>query len=85
MASSIPVVNTYACHTIERILTLKNPASNKGSLFTVADLQPVMGHLIMNFLTILQPTTGENEYAMKGIILTKNDHALAYKTKEVIY
>jgi hypothetical protein len=67
MTSTVPVVNTYACHSIERILTLKNPANTKENMFSVADLQPFMSHLIMNFLNILQPTTGENEYAIKGI------------------
>lgn len=25
MGSTVPVVSTYACHTLERLLTLKNP------------------------------------------------------------
>lgn len=31
LASNVPVVHTYACHAIERILTLKTP-SNKENL-----------------------------------------------------
>ena len=66
--SSVPVVHTYACHAIERILTIKAPASNnKESLFASGDLQAaaIAPTLIANILDILQPVSGENEYAIR--------------------
>ena len=77
LTSSVPVVNTYACHAIERILTLKSQVNPKENMFTVADLQPFTSHLIMNFLNLLQPTTRENEYAIKSLMrlcLTLQEH-----------
>lgn len=69
MASTVPVVFTYACHTIERILTLKAPLpNNKDNLFKSTDLEPLIQPLLQNNLDILQPVTGENEYAIKTLM-----------------
>ena len=70
LCSNVPVVNTYACHAIERILTIK---SGKDNLLTSADFDPFLPHILTNTLAILQPTstspaTGENEYAMKCLM-----------------
>lgn len=66
MCSNVPVVHTYACHAVERILTLKNPLNNKENMFNQADLQALMPHMLSNIINILQPVTGENEYVIKA-------------------
>ncbi|CAF0704688.1 unnamed protein product [Brachionus calyciflorus] len=68
MTSNIPVVHTYACHAVERILTLKNPQNTKENMFVPNDLQPFMPHLLSNIMNILQPVTGENEYVIKSFM-----------------
>ena len=67
MSSSIPVVNTYACHAIERILTIKG-VDEKENLITKNDLDPILNVLVANVLNIIAPLTGENEYAMKTLM-----------------
>ncbi len=66
--SSVPVVHTYACHCIERILTVKVAPANKDNLFSNNDLEQLMPHLLVNILNIMQPVTGENEYAIKTLM-----------------
>lgn len=49
--------------------------------FSATDLQPIASQLIMNLLNILQPTTGENEYAIKSLMrvcLSLQDHVEPY-------
>jgi len=67
LSSNVPVVNTYACHSIERILTMRTP-TNKDNLFTGSDLEQFMPHLIVNILNLIQPVSGENEYAIKALM-----------------
>lgn len=62
--SNVPVVHTYTCHAIERILTVKT-ASNKENLILDQDLQNFVSSIIVNTLNILHPVTSENEYAIR--------------------
>ena len=68
LASNVPVVHTYACHSIERILTIKSTANVKENLVSATDLEQFMPQIMINTLNILQPVTGENEYAMKTLM-----------------
>ena len=68
MCSSVPVVHTYACHAIERILTIKSTVNAKENLVLGADLKQFMPQIMVNTLNILQPVNGENEYAMKTLM-----------------
>lgn len=67
LASEIPVVNTYACHSIERMLTIKAQGT-KDNLFTSADLAPISTHLIGGIMSLLDPSKGQNEYAIKCLM-----------------
>jgi len=68
MTSTVPVVSTYACHTLERLLTLKNPQNPKENLFEAKDLQQFFPSILANVMNLLQPVTNENEYAMKALM-----------------
>lgn len=68
LTSNVPVVHTYACHSIERILTIKSTTNAKENLLTNIDLSQFMPQIMVNTLNILQPITGENEYAMKTLM-----------------
>jgi len=69
LASEIPVVHTYACHAIERILTVKQSTSPKDNLITSQDLQPLINPLIGNTMALLDPSkSNSNEYAVKCLM-----------------
>lgn len=67
LASEVPVIHTYACHSIERILTVKVPAT-KENLISHTDLEPIITPLIGNIMNLLQPSIGQNEYAIKSLM-----------------
>lgn len=67
LASSVPVVNTYSAHALEKILTLKAPNS-KDYLINRFDLKPHLETLLNNLFNLIQPVTGENEYIMKCLM-----------------
>lgn len=67
LTSEMPVVNTYACHAIERILTVK-VASTKENLVSNTDLAPVVSHLVGNIMLLIDPSKGQNEYAIKSLM-----------------
>lgn len=70
LRSEVPVVNTYACHAIERLLTLKatiQPPS-KETLLSNADLAPIAQTLVVNLMTLLEPARGQNEYVVKALM-----------------
>lgn len=61
------VVHTYAAHSVERILTLRD--SNVTLSFKSQDLQPVAEILLKNMFSALDhPGSRENEYIMKAIM-----------------
>ncbi len=69
LSSEIPVVHTYACHAIERILTVKQPSSPKDNLITSQDLAPLINPLIGNTMALLDPAkANSNEYAVKCLM-----------------
>jgi exportin-2 (importin alpha re-exporter) len=68
LTSNVPVVHTYACHSIERILTIKSAKNPKENLVVSSDLEACMPQIVVNLLNILQPVTGESEYAMKTLM-----------------
>jgi len=67
MGSEVPVVHTYACHAVERILTVK-VTTTKENLITNTDLAPLINPLIGNLIALLDPTKGQNEYAIKCLM-----------------
>jgi len=67
LSSEIPVVHTYACHAIERILTVK-VAGTKENMVSNTDLVPVLNHLIGNIMVLIDPKYGQNEYAIKSLM-----------------
>lgn len=81
MSSTIPVVSTYACHTLERLLTLKNPQNPRENVFESADIQKFLPYVLTNVMNLLSPGTNENEYAMKALMrlcLTLQEHIDPY-------
>lgn len=67
LTSEMPVVHTYACHAIERILTVK-VQNTKDNLISNTDLAPVVSHLVGNIMLLLDPSKGQNEYAVKSLM-----------------
>lgn len=67
LTSNVAVVNTYAAHAIEKILTVKDQ-NNKDNLITKLDLKPHLHKIFSNMFNLLRPVTGENEYVMKAIM-----------------
>jgi exportin-2 (importin alpha re-exporter) len=68
LTSKEPVVHTYSCHAIEKILTVKSTESPKDTLISCNDISAVIPAMIQNILNILQPVTSENEYAMRTLM-----------------
>lgn len=67
LSSEVPVVHTYACHSIERLLTIKALGS-KDNLIANTDLSPFASNLLGNIMNLLDPTKGQNEYAIKSLM-----------------
>lgn len=67
LTSSSNVVHTYAAHSIEKILILRD--ASKAPLLTALDLMPHCHILLQNLLACLQiPGSQENEYVMKAFM-----------------
>ncbi|CAG2168210.1 unnamed protein product [Oppiella nova] len=69
MSAPSVVVHTYAAHTLEKLLTLRDSTQQKMPSIKPDDLTPFMDPLLNGLFGIFSiPGSNENEYAMKAIM-----------------
>lgn len=69
MSANSIVVHTYASHTLEKLLTMRDPIQPNLPAIKVQDLNLLIGPMLRGLFGILSiPGSTENEYAMKAIM-----------------